>query len=62
MGKKEGLSNEIKRRVHDTWLADKVDQQLLGMKPFADSMFLVGPTQFGLKCLLSTCRTFNPSG
>lgn len=48
MGKKEGLSNEIKRRVHDTWLADKVDQQLLGMKPFADSMFLVGPTQFGL--------------
>lgn len=35
-GKQEGLNNQVKRRCHDVWLKDKIDQQHLvtGMSMF----------------------------
>jgi len=31
MGKREGLKNKQKRKVHDAWLADKKDQRPFGV-------------------------------
>ena len=33
MGKKEGLSNTVKRKVHDVYVKDKTDVKLLGSRP-----------------------------
>lgn len=39
MGKNEGFSNLAKKKVHDIWLRDKIDQkQLVSLQP---NMFLV---------------------
>lgn len=34
MGKKEGLSNTVKRKVHDVYVKDKTDVKLLGSRPW----------------------------